>query len=239
MTSHSKNPLTPRRGPVELVGWHPDIERATMLTRTTISVLGTTFVTVLLLALLSQAQTPLGWLLATIAALSGLTAPWLWRRLQQRGATRLEIWDLAPRWAEPVARAANQADRLRQLAQRSPEGPVADHFHRLAHTADGYVVALHQAAVHADAAVGADPDPDLEDDMTRIVGQLTELVEAAERLRKAQRHHLEVSPLVELTVETDQLRAIIEAEAQTDASFVAPTDSRAANDRSDPGSPSL
>ncbi len=185
--------------------------------RTTVSVLVATLITAIGLTIVSAAQTPFGWSLTALAAITGLVVPWLWHRLQSAGpGTRLPIWQLAPQWAEPVAQAAAKAERLNHLAERSPSGPVAEHFDRLAQSAQGYVLAMHQAAVAADAATGgalSAHDPELELDMAHINGQLSELVEAAEALRRAQRQHLETSPLAELTVETERLTEIIEAEA--------------------------
>lgn len=208
------------RGPIELIGWDPQVERAYLLGRTTISVLATTFVTAVGLTLVSLAQTPIGWGLTGAAAVVGLVVPSVWQTTRARGTNRLPIWHLADHWAEPVADAAAQADRLRQLAARSPAGPVADHFARLAHAAEGYVVALHQAAVQADAATGgrAGGDPELEEDLRRIVAELGELVEAADALRRAQRRYLDVSPLAELTAETERLTAAIESEATAEPS---------------------
>ncbi|MDH3680961.1 MAG: hypothetical protein OEV40_13550 [Acidimicrobiia bacterium] len=208
------------RGPIELVGWDPALERAQLLARTTIAVLATTFVTAVGLTLVSLAQTPVGWGLTGVAAVVGLVVPSVWHKTRARGTNRLPVWHLAPHWAEPVAAAATQADRLRQLAARSPAGPIADHFDRLAFTAEGYVMALHQAAVQADAATGgqAGADPELEEDLRRIVAELSELVEAADALRRAQRRHLDVSPLAELTAQTEQLTAAIEADAASQPS---------------------
>jgi hypothetical protein len=107
-----------------------------------------------------------------------------------------------------VTRAATQAERLHRLAERAPSGPVAQHFEQLAETADGYVRALYEAALQADAVTSGDPgssDSELEADMREINAGLADLVAAAERLRVAQQRHLTPSPLAELTAETDRL----------------------------------
>ena len=201
---------------LEVVGGNPSVDRVHLVGRTTISVLAATLTMAIGLTIVSAAQNPIGWTLTAFAALVGLIAPWLWARLQstRTGTTQLPIWQLAPHWAEPVAAAATKAERLAHLAERSPPGPVADHFDHLAQSAQGYVLAIHQAAVAADAATGSAlnaHDPELEHDMERIVAELAELVEAAEKLRRAQRRHLETSPLAELTAQTEQLTEIIEA----------------------------
>lgn len=202
------------RRPIVVIGGDPSIERFHLFGRTTIAVLTAALAASVGLTIISAAQTPIGWAITALAAAIALVVPTAWHRLQSKGGTKLPVWQLAPRWAEPVAKAAIQAERLRQLAERSPVGPIADHFDRLATTAEGYVVALHHAATSADAAAGGDrsvTDPELERDMRRIIGGLTELVEAAEALRAAQRRHLETSPIADLTAETERLTATIEA----------------------------
>jgi hypothetical protein len=190
------------------VPWEPSTERAIVLMRAMILTLGTTFVTA---AGLTLASVPPGlrWGLVAVAVLLGLT-PLVWHGLRTRRAHRLPTWDLTPRLAGQVGRAAEQAEQLRRMAERSPEGPVADHLAQLSSTAEGYVVVLHGAATQASICGG---DHELERDMARIVAQLTDLTEAAHRLRQAQKHHLEVSPLEELTEATDRLTAAIEAGA--------------------------
>ena len=182
--------------------------------RTTIFVLTASLCTAIVLTMLAVATTPIGWLATGLAALLGLVAPSAWQRYRH-GPDRPAVSQLSPRWAEPVTRAAQRAERLWALADRSPAGPVAAHLERLAITADGYVVALHRAAEVADAASGGDPtigDPELDADMGAIESDLAALVEAAERLQDAQRRHLQPSPLTELVAETERLTAALDGE---------------------------
>lgn len=186
-------------------------------------------VTAVLLTSISIAATPIGWVLTALAAALGSVLPYAAHRLRARGTHRLAVWHLPPQLAQPVVSAAEQARRLRQLAQRSPDGAVSEHFERLAHTAEGYVIALHDAAVQAHAISGDRPhaplDPDLEADMNRLAGELTELVEAADALRQTQRRLLEHSPLAELTNETENLRRALEAQhSDEDGEGDAPVD---------------
>jgi hypothetical protein len=196
-----------RKGPIVIVPWEPATERAVVLMRAMLLTLGSTFATAIGITVAAIAAPGLRWGLLGTAVLVGLT-PLLWHGLRTRRAHRLPTWELTPKLAQQVVLAADQADRLRRMAERSPDGPIADHLAQLAATAEGYVVALHGAATQASLAGG---DPDLEREMTRVVGQLTDLAEAAQRLRQAQKHHLEVSPLEELTEATERLAAAIES----------------------------
>jgi hypothetical protein len=196
-----------------LVGGNPAVDGVHLAGRTTVWVLVASLTAALALTAISLAATPIGWLVTGLAALFGLVAPWAWQRRRGIGSNSLAAWHLAPRWVEPVTLAANKAERLRRLAERAPSGPVAEHLGRLANSADGYVIALHETALAADAATGGDPaidDPELLADMQRINNELADLVDAAERLRDAQRRHLETSPIAELTAETERLTAVLD-----------------------------
>lgn len=184
------------------------------MTRTLVAVLGSTFATAVGLSLAGLADTVVGWAALTLAALIGLS-PVPWFRLRARQARhRLPVWDLDPPLARLVARAADEAAVLGRLADRAPEGPVADHLDHLSVTAQGYVIALHQAAVQSRTAAGPDGrrDLELEATMERVVAELGDLAAAAARLREAQRRHLENSPLRELTEATDRLTATMASE---------------------------
>jgi hypothetical protein len=197
------------RGRVEIVGWEPAVERVAVMTRTTVSVLATTFGAALTLSLAGQAHRPLGWMVLGAAAVVGLH-PLPWYALRSRRSGRLPVWDLDPSSAHLIGQAAEQAGQLHRLADRAPEGPVAEHLDHLAATAQGYVVALHQAATQANVARAVHRDVELEATMTRIVAQLADLTAAAGRLREAQKQHLQTSPLEELTEATERLAAAIE-----------------------------
>ncbi len=210
--------------PVEVEGWSPADQHFHLVGATLFSSLVAALMAAVVLAMASLAATPIGWILTALAGLLGAGAPYGWHVVQVRldeirGRRRLSVAHLPPQLAAPVVKAAEQAGRLRQLADRTPEGAVADHFRRLALTADDYVVALHDAAGRSHAASGGHyrpgQDPDLEQDMTRLAAELTELVEAADALRQTQRRLLEPSPLTELTNETENLREILEAEHDT------------------------
>lgn len=204
------------RGPILIVGGDPTVDRVRLAGRTTLWVLLAALTAALGMTLVSAAATPIGWVVTAAAAVAGFAAPLAWQRYRRRGASPRAVWHLSPRWAEPVTRATNQAARLRLLAERSPSGPLADHFERLADTADNYVVSLHDAAIAADGSDGPVPfgDPELEADMRRINDGLAELVEAAERLRAVQRRQLETSPLADLTAETDRLAAVLDGDLE-------------------------
>ena len=200
------DPTSRHRRPIEVMAWDPAAERAGLVAQSTVWVLGSSFVTALGVAMLALAQSPVGWILVGGSTGVGVI-PWIRHAWRRRTGRRLEVWDLPPRLATLVVRAADQATRLHQLADRSPDGPVAEHLRRLALEADRYVIALHDDARRADPERG---DPTVEHDMLLVVGQLTELTEAAGRLRLAQRQRLEASPLAELAERTDQLRSAIE-----------------------------
>lgn len=147
-----------------------------------------------------------------LAVLSGLS-PIAVHRRRRADSARLTVDGLTAEASDRVRLAAAQADRLRQLGEASPEGPVAEHFHHLATTADGYVEALHGALSRAALDEAGAGGPALRADADRIVAQLRELVTAAEQLRDAQRRRLEISPLEELTERTRHLADAIEAPA--------------------------
>lgn len=201
-----------------IVGGDPDLDGAQLIVRTTALVLVATLSAAIVMSLLSLATTPVGWVVTAAAALLGAVVPWAHQRHQRRSTRSLALGELAPRWAAQVNRAASQAAHLRQFAERAPDGPVAEHLHRLAEIADDYVLLLHEAAVNANAAtVRGDPpgdcrpdDPGLGADMATMNGELAELLEAAERLRAAQQRQLEPSPLAALTAQTDRLAVSLE-----------------------------
>jgi hypothetical protein len=197
-----------RKGPIQLVAWEPSTERAVVLIRVVLWTLGSTFAAAMGITLAAVAAPALRLGLLALAFLVGLT-PLVWHKVRTRRAHRLPTWDLTPKLARNVAEAAEQAERLRRMANRSPNGAVADHLAHLADTAEGYVVTLHSAATQASLA-GRD-DAELERDMARVVAQLSDLAESAQGLREAQKQHLEVSPLEELTAQTERLTAAIEA----------------------------
>ncbi|MGF1598622.1 MAG: hypothetical protein ACFCVK_17125 [Acidimicrobiales bacterium] len=204
-----RHTTTPSRGRIVVTELPPTVEWTAVASRSALTVLAVTFVTALTLSLLSLAATPVGWAIVAASTLSGLV-PILHHLLRGRRTTSLPTWSLTPGLAATVAGAAARAAQLRSLAERSPDGPVADHLTHLADTADTYVVALHGAAAGAAASEG---DGGLEAEMMAVVGRLDELVEAAERLRRAQKRYLERSPLDELIDATDHLTEVIEAEA--------------------------
>ena len=217
-----------------LVAWDPQVERATVLVRTTAGGLAASFVTAVRLSLVALAQTPLGWILVGVSALVG-TYPAVAHLRRSRGQERLSIQDLPLGAAGLVADAVGQTERLHALATASPPGPVADHFRHLASTADRYVLALHTSLrqVHPRGSSNDDllgrpgilarsrdsgPLSDqltekergaLGEDVKRLVGQLTELADAATELRQIQRQHLESTPLETLTEDTRRLAEVI------------------------------
>ncbi|MEL7158941.1 MAG: hypothetical protein AAFN30_20435, partial [Actinomycetota bacterium] len=145
--------------------------------------------------------------LAVVVVLLPVAGPRWW----PTGPAPLAIDGLAADHAGRVRAAAAHAERLRQLAEASPEGPVAEHFTHLADTAAGYVHALRDTLAQADIAGAGAAGPALRADADRIVAQLRELELAAERLRAAARRRLETSPLEELTERTRRLTEAIEA----------------------------
>ena len=190
----------------------PDVERVLAMGRATLGGLLTALTTALALSEIPLVTPPVDWILTGLAAAAGTTIPAVWRWHRERAAMRLPVWQLSPAWAAPVLRAAEKADRLHRIAERAPDGPIAEHLQRLAVTADGYVVTMHRAAALADESIGEDADDgELRADVQRINVELAELVEAAERLRRAQRDHLESSPLSDLIAETERITASIEA----------------------------
>lgn len=196
------------RGPIRVVPTDPAVVRATVMAHTTMSVLATTFITALALTGTSVVATPLGWALVAGSVFVGLT-PYYWHVIRSRLGHPLAVWHLPMPWAEIVGQAAEQAGRLRRMAERSPDGAVADHIGHLATTAENYVLALHSAAGQADPS--GRRDPDLEEEAARLVDRLCGLSEAAERLRQAQMRHLEQSPLDELIDATTRLTEAIES----------------------------
>jgi hypothetical protein len=193
-----------------VLGPEPAEEQLMAMTRTLACVLGTLFAAAAGLSLAGLAGTVAGWILLALAGGAGL-APAAWYRRRGRRPGRLSLRELDPRAARLVVNAAAEAEVLRQLANRAPGGPVADHLHHLAATAGDYVLALHQAARQQAGAGRTLPDPELQAAMTRITAQLADLSAAAGRLREAQRHHLQSSMLEELTEATDQLTAAVES----------------------------
>ncbi len=213
---------------VELVAWDPAVERSEVLVRTSASVLGAVFVAAVALALVGMAQTPLGWVLVSVAAVVG-TAPAVAHFGRGRRQTRLPVGDLPVSAAVLVVEASTQARRLATMAAASPDGPLAEHFTHLASTADRYVVALHtivsqhhasgrafQSGGGSWAPVPGGPDlrnwlvdDELGHDISRLVAQLTELADAADELRHAQRQHLESSPIDDLTEHTRHLTEVL------------------------------
>ena len=220
------------------VTWDPQVERATVLVRITAGVLAASFVTAIGLSLVALAQTPLGWILVGVSALVG-TYPAVAHLRRSRGRERLSIQNLPPDAAGLLTDAIGQTERLNALATASPPGPVADHLEHLAITADRYVLALHTSLcqVHPSGAANNDllgrpgillPSKgvgslsgqltqserrELGEDVKRLVGQLTELADAATKLRQTQRQYLESSPLEALTEDTRRLAEVI-AETQ-------------------------
>lgn len=200
-----------RRAGVTVVPWDPGIERTTLGVRATGGALGASFVAALGLAAVDLAQSPTGWVVVAAAGAVG-TVPALVVHVARRGARarQLRVGGLNPEQTRLVTEAAAQGDRLRALADAAPPGPVADHLDHLATTAERYVIALHQALSHA--RPDRPLDPEVVDEVGRMVAQLTELTEAAVELRQAQRRLLEPTPLEVLTDETRRLAAVIAAE---------------------------
>lgn len=215
------------RAPLKVVRWDPGAERAGAIAQSFSWLLASTLAVSVGLAATSTVGTALGWgLLGAALALS--TSPFVAHLLGQRRRRTLPIWDLLPRWARVVARSAEEADRLRELAERAPDGPVAEHLLLLAARAEDYVVALHGAGRRAGTASSPtggflapsydqSNDRELEAEAALILERLTELTESAERLRRAQRRHLESSPLDDLIERTDRLTDVIESQAERHA----------------------
>ncbi|MGI9614957.1 MAG: hypothetical protein ACR2QO_18750 [Acidimicrobiales bacterium] len=200
------------RRPLLIAGGEPTVDRVHLAGRMTLSVLIASLCAAIALSLFAVADTPLGWGLTGAAALAGLAVPWAWYRFGGSEDTPLAISRLAPTWVELVTQAASHADRLGNLADRSPTGAVAEHLARLADTADSYVLAMYDAARRdgeSTAGSSAAADPELRADMQQINAGLAELVEAAERLWAAQQRHLTPSPLAELSAETNRLAAAL------------------------------
>jgi hypothetical protein len=197
-----------RRQPAELVAWDPVVERAAVLVRTGSGVLATSFVAAVGLTLVGTAQTPVGWFVVGVAAVVGGVPAVVAHLHHSRSQERLPIGDLPPAAAGLVAQAVAHSERLRVLAAASPEGPVADHFHELATTAERYVVALHSALRQSSVDSA---HLDVRYDVERLVAQLAELTEAASELRQAQRRRLEPSPLEALTEKTRRLTEAIDS----------------------------
>ena len=218
--SHSPNPRAGSspagrdRRPLLISGGNPAIDRVHLAGRLTLSVLIASLCAAIALSLFALADTPLGWALTAAAALAGLGIPWAWYRFGKSDDTPLTISRLAPRWVDPVTEAASHADRLGSLADRSPTGPVAEHFAQLADSADSYALAMYEAARRdgEKTAGSSATDPELRADMQQINAGLAELVEAAERLWAAQQRHLTPSPLAELSAETDRLAAALHSD---------------------------
>ena len=198
-----------KRRPAELVAWDAASERTATVVRAVIGLSGTSLVAALGLTVIGLAQTQLGWFLFGVAAAVGMVPAAVVHLHQSRRQERLPVTDLSPASIALVAQAVTYVERLRALAAASPEGPVADHFAHLATTADRYVGALH-TALRQNQVVD---DIDVRHDVERIVAQLAELTEAAAELRRAQRQHLEASPLETLTDQTRHLTRAIETEA--------------------------
>lgn len=148
-------------------------------------------------------------LTGTLALL--MTVPAIGVRWWPTGSDPFALDGVADESAGRVRAAAGQGERLRQLADASPEGPVREHLVQLAHTAEGYVEALRVTLDAADTAAPGSSGPGLRADADRVIAQLRELTTAAERLRTAQRRRLETSPLEELTERTRRLAEAIES----------------------------
>ena len=194
------------RRPVALVAWDPQLERATVLVRTMAWVLTASFIAAVAMSLLNLAETTLGRILVGAAALVG-TFPAIAHARRSRYRERLSIYELPRPAAGLVSDAVDQCKRLDALATAAPPGPVADHLQHLATTADRYAVAIHSSLCQVHRRSG-DNNTELGDqshEIRQLVGQLTELANAATELRQVQRRHLEPSPLETLTEDTRRL----------------------------------
>lgn len=198
---------------IEIVAADPAEEQVLVVVRTATMMLGASFVTALVVSATVLANTPFGWLAVGLATMVG-GYPIAAHIRRSRRPGRLPIGRLPSQSAEVVSRAGRQAERLRALAEISPPGPLADHFQHLASTADRYVMALHASL--GQAAVSGN-EGELDGDAARLVRQLTELADAADELRRAQRRYLEGSPLTELTEATRNLTEVITSSQGLDA----------------------
>lgn len=203
--------MTRRR--VEIVDGDPGVEQVLVIVRTTTAMLGASFLSAMVVSVTVLSGTAFGWLAVGVATLFG-GYPAVAHGLRSRRPGRITLGRLPDHSAEVVARAGEQARRLRTMAEVSPPGPVADHFQQLAATADRYVVALHSSLGQA-AVTGQERE--LNEDAIRVIAQLTELADAADELRQAQRRHLETSPLTDLTEATRRLTKVISASHDLDA----------------------
>jgi len=203
--SESRGPDLPAR--IEIVPWDQGAARANAVARGVGLGLGSAFAAALVVA-----QTPLvggilSWVAVSFAGAIGVK-PLISHRLATKRSRQVSVWGMDPVWAAAVVKGAEQSNRLRDLAIRTPDGPVSDHISFLAHRADDYVMALHAAGPPARPGT---IQTELRREAETIVAELAELVVAAERLRDAQRNHLEQSPINDLINETKHLTDAIEA----------------------------
>jgi hypothetical protein len=207
-------PASPRRASVEIALYDPGAERATALAHSGALALGTSLAVSIGLATAEAIGTFIGWLLLAGAGLISAVPLIRHTLTTRRSSRRLPVWQLDQPWNKVVTRAADQAARLRALAEGSADGPVADHLHHLALRAEDYVIALYGAAAESlRSEPGTAERRMLETESDRIVTDLIRLADAADRLHGAQFRHLEPSPLTELIEQTEQIAEALETEA--------------------------
>lgn len=145
----------------------------------------------------------LGWLLV-LASIPVAAIPLIrWR--SGRGE-RLPVGHLDEPWREALTVAAVAAERIGLSAADAPPGAVAEHLSVLHDTACRHVEALHVTAGTV-AALTPPARSALLGDARATARRLTQLADAADGLRDAQRQHLGPDPIAGLIEATEHLSA--------------------------------